>query len=82
MLVYNRREDSVAGDLRMRGATAVRSVSKRAPGAKFPFLVEFNELEDGAVICEIEFMPERVSLGFVEQIVADLKKLLLLLEEA
>ncbi|KXJ85042.1 hypothetical protein Micbo1qcDRAFT_237604 [Microdochium bolleyi] len=79
MLVYNRWDDRVAGDLHMTGVTSVRSTMKRAPGAKFPFLVEFNELEDGAVVCEIEYMPERLGSTFVKQFQANLERMLMLL---
>lgn len=66
MLVFNRREDRIDRDLCIEGVTST-VVPRRAPGAKFPLLVEFTERDEG-IVCELEYFEDVLSSAAAGQI--------------
>ena len=68
MVIYNRKEDSVANSFQLPNVTVVER-HLRASGAKFPLLVEFNETNDG-VLCEIEFNTNLLSRRLIDDLKA------------
>jgi hypothetical protein len=58
MVVYNRREDSIAKGFALPGIT-VEDVLLRTTGAKFPLLIELTEGEE-TTTCEMEYMENLV----------------------
>jgi amino acid adenylation domain-containing protein len=58
MVVYNRREDSIAKGFALPGIT-VEDVLLRTTGAKFPLLIELTEGEE-TTMCEMEYMENLV----------------------
>ena len=64
MVIYNRKEDSVANSFQLPNVTVVER-HLRASGAKFPLLVEFNETND-SVLCVIEFNTSLLSRRLID----------------
>ena len=74
MFVYNGRDDCVARDFSLPGVT-ITERSRRAPGAKFPLLVEVSE-EESSVSCEFEYFADLVDERTVQSIGADMKTII------
>ncbi|KAK4153855.1 acetyl-CoA synthetase-like protein [Chaetomidium leptoderma] len=69
MVVYNRRQDSVARAFCIPGVH-VTERAVRARGAKFPVLVEFTESDEegGMTACEVEWFEDLVSSSAVDRL--------------
>ncbi|KAJ6101983.1 hypothetical protein N7486_004410 [Penicillium sp. IBT 16267x] len=66
MVVYNRREDSIANGITWPGIN-VEDGEVRTRGAKFPLLVEFTERENKTT-CEFEYMETLTSSETIDAI--------------
>jgi hypothetical protein len=70
IVVYNRRDDLATKYLGLPGVT-VKEVPKRAQGAKFPLLVEFNEGGEDTH-CELEYCVDLVDEVVVQSLKAEI----------
>jgi len=66
MLVHNRKDDLISSPLYITDVT-IEEVPRRARGAKFPLLIEFNETATG-MECEIEYFEDLVAPTTVDRI--------------
>lgn len=74
MVVYNRREDSIAKSITIPDIE-LESGLVRTTGAKFPLLVEFTEEEEHTT-CDFEYMEDMVSSETVASISQTMREIL------